>query len=301
MDNKKAHSHEYLGEARDFWWNEDYIRLLSNRLNLKHCNTLVDVGCGKGYMAYKLAPYLNRNATVYGFDLEQKWINEAQARQKNLPNQNVVQYVFQVGDARNIPLASSRTDVTLCQTLLIHVDNPKSVLSEMTRITRDGGWVVAIEPNNAINALVADSLPEEDIERKVELVEVQLRIERGKQVLGEGYNSVGDLVPQMFTEIGLKDIQVWIADKPLYIIPPYDTREKQLRVQETLGWLEQEKVYLDYKGQLRYYLSGGGTEERFEHYWTINQAKMKRLKAALETEAYVSAGGGLMYIVAGRK
>lgn len=301
MENKKAHSAEFLGEARDYWWNEDYVELLAKRLNLKQCNTLVDMGCGKGYMAYKLAPYLNRNAQVYGFDLEQSWIDEARARQANVSNHNMVQYLFQVGDARNIPLASSLADVTVCQTLLIHVANPKSVLGEMKRITRDGGWLVAIEPNNAVNALVADSLPEEDIERRIELVEAQLRIERGKQVLGEGYNSVGDLVPQMFAEMGLSDLQVWLVDKPLYIIPPYDTREKQLRVQETLNWIELEEVYLDYKGQLRYYLNGGGTEEKFQHYWTINQAKMKQLKAALETEAYTSAGGGLMYIVAGRK
>ena len=301
MENNKKHSQEYLGEARDYWWNEDYLCLLANRLNLSKCNTLVDVGCGKGYMAYKLAPYLNRNAKVFGFDKEQQWIDEAISRIRTISNTNRVDFCFQVGDAGKIPLEDSQSDITVCQTLLIHLDNPVGAINEMKRITRDEGWVVAIEPNNVINFLVADSLSDEDIEDKVKLVEIQLRIELGKKLLGEGYNSVGDFVPQIFKECGLKNIQVWLCDKPLSVIPPYDTREKILRVQETLTWLEREEVYLDYHGQLRYFLSGGGTEEKFNDYWIKTKAKMKQLKSALENQTYISSGGSLMYIIAGRK
>ncbi len=301
MEKEKAHSQEYLGEARDYWWNEDYLSLLAKRLNLSECKTMVDVGCGKGYMAYKLAPYLHGNANVYGFDMEQKWIDQAISRRRTFSNDNGVKFFFQVGDAKNIPLESSVSDLTVCQTLLIHIDTPANVLSDMKRITRDGGWVVAIEPNNIITTLVADNLSDYDIKEKVQLVEVQLRIEYGKKLLGEGYNSLGDYVPQMFKELGLKDIQVWMVDKPLSIIPPYDTREKVLRVQEILSWLENDEVYLDYNGQLRYFLSGGGTEERFDDYWIKTREQMKKLKLALENESYISSGGGLMYIVAGRK
>ncbi|HZW83829.1 MAG TPA: methyltransferase domain-containing protein [Candidatus Deferrimicrobium sp.] len=301
MENNKKHSQEYLGEARDYWWNDDFLCLLAKRLNLSECTTLVDIGCGKGYLAYMFAPYLNSNAKVYGFDKEQQWIDDAIVRTKTFSNTNDVNFYFQVGDAYKIPVENSLSDITVCQTLLIHLNNPIAAINEMKRITRDGGLVVAIEPNNIINSLVADSLSDDDINDKVELLEIQLRIELGKKLLGEGYNSVGDLIPQMFKESGLKDIQVWLCDKPLSIIPPYDTREKILRVQETLTWLEREEVYLDYQGQLRYFLGGGGTEEKFNNHWIKTKTKMERLKSALENETYISSGGSIMYIVAGRK
>lgn len=300
-NNKKKHSQEYLGEARDYWWNDDYLGLLANRLNLSECNTLVDVGCGKGYLAYKFAPYLNSNAKVYGFDKEQQWINEALLRTRTVTNTNHINFHFQIGDAIKLPLENAQSDITVCQTLLIHLKNPVAAINEMKRITRDGRWVVAIEPNNIINFLVADSLSDENISDKVELIEIQLRIELGKKLLGEGYNSLGDYIPQIFKETGLKDIQVWLCDKPLFIIPPYDTKENILRVEETLNWLEREEVYLDYNGQLRYFLSGGGTEEKFNNYWIKTKAKMRRLKTALENQTFISSGGSLMYIVAGRK
>lgn len=301
MENKKKHSLEYLGEARDYWWNEDYLNLLASRLIMSKCNILVDVGCGKGYMAYKFAPYLNMNAKVYGIDREQQWIDEAIQKTTTILNKNNVNFSFKSGDAYNIPLENDLSDITICQTLLIHLENPGKAINEMKRITKHGGWVVAIEPNNIINDLVSDSLSDEDIDDKIKAFEIQLRIEQGKKLLGEGYNSVGDLVPQMFVESGLKDVQVWICDKPLFIIPPYDTKEKILRVEETLSWLEREEVYLDYNGQLRYYLSGGGTEEKFNAYWIKNKEKMIRLKTALENQTYISSGGSLMYIVAGKK
>ena len=301
MENKKKHSEEYLGEARDYWWNEDYLALLANRLNLSQCNTLVDVGCGKGYVSYKFAPYLKTNAEVFGFDREPQWINDALIKARTFPNTNQVNFHFQVGDANKIPLGNSESDITVCQTLLIHLQNPAAAIDEMKRVTKDGGWVVAIEPNNIINSLVADNLSDEDISDKVELIEIQLRIELGKKLLGEGYNSLGDYIPQLFKESGLKDIQVWLCDKPLFIIPPYDTEEKISRVQEALNWLEREEAYLDYHGQLRYYLSGGGTKGNFNNYWRKTKEKMKRLKIALENQTYISPGGSLMYIVAGKK
>lgn len=94
---------------------------------------------------------------------------------------------------------------------------------------------------------------------------------------------------------------MWLCDKPLFIISPYDTKEKISRVSEALNWLAREETYLDYHGQLRYYLSGGGTKGNFNNYWRKTKKKMKRLKTALENRTYISPGGSLMYIVAGKK
>lgn len=300
-ENKKPHSADYLGEARDYWWNEDYLDSLARRFELSNCTTLVDVGCGKGYMAYKFAPYLKYKAMVYGFDRELRWIKEARCKNRIQASRGDIEFHFETGDACNIPLPDGVADITMCQTLLIHLQEPLKAISEMKRVTNEAGWIVAIEPNNVVSSLIQDSLDEGNIEVKLADLEVQMRMERGKKTLGEGFSSIGDRVPELFQQAGLKDIQVWLADKALALIPPYDTHEKRLRAQELLDWVENEQAFLNYEEQLRYYLAGGGSSDKFHEYWLRLQGRMEKLKFGLANETYVYGGGSLMYIVAGRK
>ena len=60
MKNGEVHSEEWMTDAREFWWNNDYINLLISRYNLKDITSIADIGCGKGYMTYKFLPYLNK-------------------------------------------------------------------------------------------------------------------------------------------------------------------------------------------------------------------------------------------------
>jgi len=77
MTEKKPHSIEYMGEARNFWWNNDYLELLAKRLVLAEKSVLVDVGCGYGMMGFLLSKFMKKNATIHGFDLEEEHIAKA--------------------------------------------------------------------------------------------------------------------------------------------------------------------------------------------------------------------------------
>lgn len=299
--DKKAHSEEYFGKARDFWWNEDYLELLAKRLNLKNCNKLLDVGCGVGYMGFKLAPYLNNNAKVFGFDFEKRHIEKAKNKARSLNNDNNIEFIFDVGDANNIALEDNSVDVAICQTLLLHVKSPQNVIKEMKRVTKNGGCVVAIEPNNSINSLIDDNLSNGDIKEKIEILEARMIIEKGKAALGKGFNSIGDFIPQFFIEQGLKDIKVWLSDKPTSIIPPYNDLENKSRVEEYLQWFENGESFCNYEEELEYYLNGGGAKEGFDTYWNKIMLQNDRIKEAMLKGEYITAGGGLMYIVAGTK
>lgn len=299
----KQHSEEHLGPAREYWWNEDYLELLAHRLHLPYCQTLVDIGCGKGMMGFKFSKYMPDGSTVFGVDYEPGYIAEAQQRAHSQYGHNKINYNFSVGNATDIPLPDNIADITLCQTLLIHVKNPQRVIQEMIRVTKPGAWVLALEPNNLVPNLMFDRYGETDfnVEGMLDVLEIKLRIEKGKKNLGEGFNSLGDVVPDLFRKAGLRDIKVWISDKALSIIPPYDTQEKMLRVEQMLEWVETEAMGYDYQDNLNYYMAGGGRKDKFDTYWEKLLYNKITLKQKLLNEEYISAGGSLVYIVAAQK
>ncbi|WP_461489980.1 methyltransferase domain-containing protein [Pontibacter sp. HJ8] len=299
----KRHSEDHLGPAREYWWNEDYLELLARRLNLEYCQSLVDIGCGKGMMGFKFSKYLPAGARVYGVDFEAEYIEEAQQRAQSIYLHNPIDYKFLVGNASDIPLPDNLADITLCQTLLIHVKDPQRVIEEMIRITKPGGWVVALEPNNLVPNLMFDRYGETDfdVESTLEVLEVKLRIEKGKKRLGEGFNSLGDVIPDLFVKAGLRDTKVWISDKALSIIPPYDSAETMLRVEQMISWIESEAMGYQYQDNLNYFMAGGGDKDKFDAYWQKLLYNKFNLKQRLQNGEYISAGGSLIYIVAGRK
>ena len=59
-----------------------------------------------------------------------------------------------------------------------------------------------------------------DFETTLALVRLQLVCERGKEALGEGHNSIGDLLPGYFSECGLREVTVYQSDQATPLIPP---------------------------------------------------------------------------------
>jgi SAM-dependent methyltransferase len=77
-----------------------------------------------------------------GIDLSQKFLDIAQSRAEGLPNLR-----FSKGDSASLPLRSNEVDAARVDRSLQHMSNPRSAISEMVRVTRPGGRVVAIEPD----------------------------------------------------------------------------------------------------------------------------------------------------------
>lgn len=305
MKNGEIHSEEWITDARDYWWNVDYLELILERNNLKDVTSIADIGCGKGYMTFKLIPLLKKLKNCTGVDIEATHIQDAILTSKDFPN---ISFNFNVGLAENLKIADSSIDLTVCQTLLLHVKDPLKVINEMKRITKRDGTIIAIETNNAINSLVANSFVGEtnsehidNIPKTIAKLKYDLTIQKGIYNLGEGYLSIGDYVPKLFLEAGLKDITVSIVDKACSLIPPYDTLEKKARAKEMLDWIENSSAEYDYSQMLNYYLAGGGEEKDFKELWEIQQAETEKIKQAILNETYIMPGGALMYIITGRK
>ena len=296
-----AHSADHFGEARAYWWNEDFLALMAERLSLDECHSAADIGCGTGEMTFRLAPYLHPHALVTGLDQEETHLKTARQRARHRKDAKSTAFSFVQGDADALPFADDQFDVTFCQTLLIHTEDPRRAIQEMKRVTAPEGYVVALEPNNLVSHLMFDKYAETDydVDSVLEMVEVRLRCEQGKKKLGQGFNSLGDVLPDLFLQAGLTDVRVWQSDKALSLIPPYDTREKRVRAAQLVDWLENDEGGLGYDENLRYYRAGGGKKAAFDTYWQrVSRYKVSMLRS-LKDQKFVSAGGQMMYLVAG--
>jgi len=297
------HSSAYFGDQRDFWWNRDFLELMAERWRLDDVRSVLDVGCGVGHWGRCLMPLLPSDATITGLDREAEWIRQAQEKS---PADEKHRWQFEVGNANALPYEDDRFDMVTCQTLLIHVEHPKKVLLEMLRVTKPGGIIVAAEPNN--RTVISSSLDilhnEFPLNDTLNFFRLLMTCERGKQALGMGNISAGDIIPGLLAQTGAIDVQVYISDKASAVVPPYTSTEQQALVAYALeaasngsfmGW--------DRTDTERYFLAGGGIEADFKTIWeqVTNPQHASELAGAITNKTYHTAGGALMYLISGRK
>jgi SAM-dependent methyltransferase len=296
----EAHSAEYFGETRDYWWNQDFIELIGRRFAFEKIHDVLDVGCGVGHWAQVLASALPAEARVIGVDRDQSWVDEATERAASRGISH--RFRYQLSEAQALPFPDASFDLVTCQTLLIHVADPGIVIAEMVRVARPGGLVLAAEPNNVASSLIMNSIGFNDpVDKILAGVRLQLLCERGKAALGEGNNSVGDVVPGLFVASGLTGVAVYLNDKTNALLPPYATPE-QRAVLEEFGDLESRDFWIWSRADtLRYFLAGGAFEAEFDALWTSVMGGMDRFVKAVADRTYSHSGAALNYLIAGRK
>jgi len=294
------HSAEYFGDTRDHWWNVDFLQLMAQRWQLDGVREVLDVGSGVGHWGLLVASVLSDDVRVTGVEREPRWVEVAgaRARARGLGER----FSYLQGEATRLPFADDTFDLTTCQTLLIHLQDPSAALAEMQRVTKPGGRVVVAEPNNLTGALLLDSISSQaPVDSIVELVRLQLICERGKVRLGEGDNSLGDRVPGMFAEQGLVDVEVYVNDRALAVFPPYATAAQRATVEEDRDRLARGHWTWSEDETRRLFLAGGGSEREFPEQFRRGLAARERIVAGIERGTYHGTSGGAFFLVGGRK
>lgn len=296
----KPHSAEFFGEQRDFWWNADYVALMAKRLRLDTVRTVLDVGSGVGHWSGVLLPHLPAEARLFGIDREPRWVKEASARAAASGAAERTSY--RLGAAEKIPFHDDVFDFVTCQTLLIHVPEPKAVLREMLRVVRPRGLLLMAEPNNMANTLVLGSTHfSAPIEQLLDLVRLYLTATRGKEKLGEGNDSIGELIPGYAAELGLTEIEVHMNDRPSPLFPPYAGRAQEVLRNQILDWEARDFWCWGREETRRFFLAGGGSELEFERLWQIGLDGFREVAAAIRAGKEHQAGGTMGYLISGRK
>jgi len=96
---------------------------------------LVDVGCGKGTLYSQLSGLFS---TYIGIDV---------VRHAGFPEAPDVQFVEKSMDESEAPLPDGTADVVCCLETIEHLENPRALARNLTRLTKPGGLVVVSTPN----------------------------------------------------------------------------------------------------------------------------------------------------------
>lgn len=104
---------------------------------------LLEAGCGSGVLCRMLAPMVDPGGNITGVDISPELIGIAQGYAKTAGLSDKIRWC--AGKAEFLPFHDTSFDGALAARLLLHGLAPHAILSEMARVVRPGGKLVAMD------------------------------------------------------------------------------------------------------------------------------------------------------------
>jgi SAM-dependent methyltransferase len=189
-----------LKHLREHWWDDAFTGFLEETLKPRAGKRILDVGCGTGTAEISLARLRVSQMQLFGVDLVVERVKEAHAATHGI-NARVG---YAAADAARLPFAAGVFDSTYCVAVLQHMRNLPGAVAEIARVTRPGGRVLIVEPDNAARYWFSS------VQSGIEAFELSRRFFAGVAAMrGDPTEvSVGPLVPGMLAAGGVEPISV---------------------------------------------------------------------------------------------
>ncbi|MCP4566564.1 MAG: methyltransferase domain-containing protein [FCB group bacterium] len=287
---------------RKSMWLEGTVKRLAAWLDLKQGMTAVDVGCGLGYLGYTFWPFFGQGGHYIGVDNTPELVKEAEKDAAGWADGGRAKFVE--GDAYKLPLPDNYADLVMCQTLLIHLDDPEKAVAEMIRVAKPGGLILCNEPDNHNPGLgrMYNSVSELSIDDHLFCARVHMICHQGRIKLGLGDGSIGPKVPHMLKAQGLIDIDVRNNDRVHYLEPPYDGPLQQSALEHVRrSWLDPARRKVLMAQQKEFFLAGGGEPDDYECYLEIIDPYMEIMREQVESGEYFSCAPTSFFTIKARK
>lgn len=160
-------------------------------MRLKPGQAALDVGCGTGDDAKRIADRVGEGGAVLGIDFSAAMVEESTRRWagRDLPLR------FAVGDVHALDLPADSFDAARADRMFQHLAEPRVALAELVRVTRPGGRVVISDPD--WGTYIMDAPPTPAVMRYLEYARGQARNPWiGRQLYG------------LFHEAGLTELEL---------------------------------------------------------------------------------------------
>lgn len=270
-------------DMRRFLWRDDTIDMYAKWLGLRRGMRILDVGCGQGYLGRLFWPHCGHGSFYVGMDVSAGLLSQGKELSREWARGGRAR--FARGDAYALPFPDGTFDWTCCQTLLMHARHPGKMLEEMVRVTRPGGLVTCMEPDNevAMGVQPFSSLPQLPFEDQVLIEKVTMHWVLGRLRLGFGDWRIGPRVPWMMQQLGLVDVDIRVDDQVGHVQPPYDTPRMQFVLEQLRDSLARERERrrkgLRDPGEAehrRFFFAGGGTRYTYGKYMALCNRSFRR-------------------------
>lgn len=204
---------EYLKKSRKTWVNDDYMEFLVDRVwGIKTPVSIVDFGCGIGYLGELLMPILPKGSTYTGIDIGDKLLEEARMRFKD----KAFETTFVEADLNDF-VAHEKYDIAICQTVLQHIPNPVKILEKMKDSVKTNGMVICFELNRDVLS-AATHIDGVDY-GKLNLLGVEQKIRRDVREKSQKDFEIGLKIPVYLDKMGLRDVDVRVNDCVQFVNP----------------------------------------------------------------------------------
>lgn len=214
------HRLDYLLRTRKRFWNEDYARFLVSQVwNIREPVSMLDCGCGYGFLGLLFLPFLPEGSAYTGIDFAENLIQEGKqlfARQ-NLKADFLCKNVCEHS-------AENQYDLVICQAVLRHIDDPGAFLRKMVSFAKPGAYVVCVDVNREFEScgLYVDGMDYQELCRH-EGLEKKWQTELAMQ--GRDY-SAAIKAAHIMQKLGLVDVDVRMNDKVEFVTPKLENYEE---------------------------------------------------------------------------
>lgn len=205
----------------------ELAKVLESLIDFDQVYRVVEVGCGRGGLAIRLAGLVGGRGHVLGLDTSKEVLGLAarEARAARVSNVD-----FGVGDARSLRLRDGEVDLAVCSSLLCFVKEVDAVVREMLRITRGGGVVAIAEPAGEQRCHDPDSARFTYLSDKLNGAFLRGWRRRGVD------QHVGLRVPDLLLRHGVKEVAAEVISQVFLMSDPRRTLEDvegQLKTEST--------------------------------------------------------------------
>ncbi len=189
-----------LKYLRERWWNDAFAEFLTETLRPRAGNRILDVGCGEGIAEVQLGRLHVSQMRLVGVDLMIERVIVAR-HETAAHNQRVL---FASADACHLPFRDGIFDSTFCVAVLQHISDVDMAIRDFARVTRVGGRVVAVEPDNSARYYYSSTpAGQRAFEMSARFFAILAKAR------GEAMDAaVGPKLPTLFTACGIEPLEV---------------------------------------------------------------------------------------------
>jgi len=204
---------ELVKQWKEMYWNEDYFRFLVKDVwRFTKPVSILDFGCGYGFLGSKFLPLLPKGSSYTGIELDGAQIREAEA----LFADTGYKYKFVQQDIYDFE-PGEKYDMVVALVLLSYVQQPEELIEKMKSALRPGGMLLLMDFNMEVEkaGYFSGLEREENGGRCPDFTPVW----EYETVHGERDYRMGTKLPYLMKKCGLKNIQARISDQVIIYDP----------------------------------------------------------------------------------